>query len=309
MNAIEVKDLVKKYKDKTVLNNLSLTIREGEFYCLMGPNGSGKTTLSSIIASIRKQTSGEVRIFDKAPDKAKDLIGYIPQENFSDPHLTGRENLRYFTRMLGYTNKETRAIVEDLIKKVGLLEDVDKKAGKYSGGMKKKLELATILYPGIKVLILDEPTTGLDPSARRKFFGLIDEVKDKSTTILLITHLGSDAELASRAGLIDNGVIIAEGSPEELKNNNKFKSIINIVTSVKNDRVRDILSSFNQGDELLETEEGYKIYSDESAEVIPKIVRTIENGGYKVIQIGSTEPSLEDVFFKLTGKQVREVEK
>ena len=309
MNAIEVKDLVKKYKDKTVLNNLSLTIREGEFYCLMGPNGSGKTTLSSIIASIRKQTSGEVRIFDKAPDKAKDLIGYIPQENFSDPHLTGRENLRYFTRMLGYTNKETRAIVEDLIKKVGLLEDIDKKAGKYSGGMKKKLELATILYPDTKVLILDEPTTGLDPSARRKFFGLIDEVKDKSTTILLITHLGSDAELASRVGLIDNGVIIAEGSPEELKNNNKFKSIINIVTSVKNDRVRDILSSFNQGDELLETEEGYKIYSDESAEVIPKIVRTIENGGYKVIQIGSTEPSLEDVFFKLTGKQVREVEK
>jgi len=307
LNAIEVRDLVKKYKDKTVLNNLNFTIREGEFYCLMGPNGSGKTTLSSIIASIRKQTSGDVRVFGKTPDKAKDLMGYIPQENFSDPHLTGRENLRYFTRMLGYTNKETGTIVEDLIKKVDLLEDADKKAGKYSGGMKKKLELATILYPGIKVLILDEPTTGLDPSFRRKFFGLIDDVKDKSTTILLITHLGSDAELASKVGLIDNGVIIAEGSPGELKNNNKFKNIINVVTSIKNDRVRDILNSFNQGDELMETEEGYKIYSDDSAEVIPKIVRIIENGGYKVIQIGSTEPSLEDVFFKLTGKQVRGV--
>ncbi len=309
MNAIEVRDLVKKYKDKIVLDSLNLTIREGEFYCLMGPNGSGKTTLSSIIASIRKQTSGEVRVFGKAPDKAKDLIGYIPQENFSDPHLTGRENLRYFTRMLGYTNKETRGIVEDLIEKVGLLEDANKRVDKYSGGMKKKLELATILYPGIKVLILDEPTTGLDPSSRRKFFGLIDDVRDKSTTILLITHLGSDAELASKVGLIDNGVIIAEGSPGELKNNNKFKSIINIVTSVKNDRVRDILNSFNQGDELLETEEGYKIYSDDSAEVIPKIVRTIEDRGYKVVQIGSTEPSLEDVFFKLTGKQIREIEK
>jgi ABC-2 type transport system ATP-binding protein len=307
LNAIEVRDLVKKYKDKIVLNSLNLTIREGEFYCLMGPNGSGKTTLSSIIASIRKQTSGEVRVFGKAPDKAKGLIGYIPQENFSDPHLTGRENLRYFTRMLGYTNKETGGIVEDLIEKVGLLEDANKRAGKYSGGMKKKLELATILYPGIKVLILDEPTTGLDPSSRRKFFGLIDDVKDKSTTILLITHLGSDAELASKVGLIDNGVIIAEGSPGELKNNNKFKSIINVVTSVKNDRVRDILNSFNQGDELLETEEGYKIYSDDSAEMLPKIVRTIEDRGYKVIQIGSTEPSLEDVFFKLTGKQIREV--
>lgn len=307
MNAIEVKNLVKKYKDKTVLNNLSLTIKEGDFYCLMGPNGSGKTTLSSIMSSIRKQTSGDVRIFGKVPNKVKDLIGYIPQENFSDPHLTGRENLRYFTRMLGYTNKDTKTMVEDLIKKVGLLEDADKRVSKYSGGMKKKLELATILYPGIKVLILDEPTTGLDPSARRKFFGLIDEVKDESTTIFLITHLGSDAELASRVGLINNGVIIAEGSPKELKNNNKFKSIINIVTSINNDKVRNVLSSFNQGDELLETEEGYKIYSDESAEVIPKIVRTVESRGYKVIQIGSKEPSLEDVFFKLTGKQVREV--
>jgi len=307
LNAIEVKNLVKKYKDKTVLNNLSLTIKEGDFYCLMGPNGSGKTTLSSIMSSIRKQTSGDVRIFGKVPNKVKDLIGYIPQENFSDPHLTGRENLRYFTRMLGYTNKDTKTMVEDLIKKVGLLEDADKRVSKYSGGMKKKLELATILYPGIKVLILDEPTTGLDPSARRKFFGLIDEVKDESTTIFLITHLGSDAELASRVGLINNGVIIAEGSPKELKNNNKFKSIINIVTSINNDKVRNVLSSFNQGDELLETEEGYKIYSDESAEVIPKIVRTVESRGYKVIQIGSKEPSLEDVFFKLTGKQVREV--
>ena len=307
MNAIEVRNLVKKYKDKTVLNNINLTIKEGEFYCLMGPNGSGKTTLSSIIASVRKQTSGEVRVFGKVPDKAKDLMGYIPQDNFSDPHLTGRENLRYFARMRGYTNKETEAMVEDLIERVDLLEDTDKRVSKYSGGMKKKLELATILYPGIKVLILDEPTTGLDSSARRKFFGLIDEIKDKTTTILLITHLGSDAELATRVGLINNGMLIADGSPGELKNNNKFKSIINIVTSINNDKVKNILDSFNQGDELLETEEGYKLYSDESAEVIPRIVRTIEKKGYKVIQIGSTEPSLEDVFFKLTGKQFREV--
>lgn len=217
MNAIEVRNLVKKYKEKTVLNNISLTIKEGGFYCLMGPNGSGKTTLSPIIASVRKQTSGEIRVFGKVPDKAKDLMGYIPQDNFSDPHLTGRENLRYFARMRGYTNKETRTMVEDLIEKVDLLEDADKRVSKYPGGMKKKLELATILYPGIKVLILDEPTTGLDPFSRRKFFGLIDEVRDKTITILLITHLGSDAELATRVGLINNGVIIADGSPRELK--------------------------------------------------------------------------------------------
>ncbi len=112
MQAIEIKNLVKIYDKITVLDNLDLSINEGEFYCLMGPNGSGKTTLSSIIASIRKPTSGEVKIFGKKPQQSKRLIGYIPQDNFSDPNLTALENLHFFARMLGYSNKDTKAIAQ-----------------------------------------------------------------------------------------------------------------------------------------------------------------------------------------------------
>ena len=306
MQAIEIKNLVKIYDKITVLDNLDLSINEGEFYCLMGPNGSGKTTLSSIIASIRKPTSGEVKIFGKKPQQSKRLIGYIPQDNFSDPNLTALENLHFFARMLGYSNKDTKAMAMELLKKVGLIDDKNKKVSKFSGGMRKKLELATILFPHIKIFILDEPTTGLDPAARRNFFGLIDELKDKSTTVLLISHIGSDAELASRVGLMDKGRIIADGSPEQLKNTSGLKNVINVEVSVKNEKVRNILNSFNQGDGLLETDDGYKIYSEETAEAIPEIVRTVEGNGYKVLQIGSAVPSLEDVFFKLTGKKVRE---
>jgi ABC-2 type transport system ATP-binding protein len=247
-----------------------------------------------------------VKIFGKKPEQSKRLIGYIPQENFSDPNLTGLENLHYFARMLGYSNKDTKAIAQKLLKKVGLFDDKNKKVSKFSGGMRKKLELATILFPHIKIFILDEPTTGLDPAARRNFFGLIDELKDKSTTVLLISHIGSDAELASRVGLMDMGKIIAEGSPDELKNGSGLKNVINIETSVRNEKIKDILNGFNKGEKLLETDEGYKIYSDETSEVIPEIVRSVESSGYKVLQIGSTTPSLEDVFFKLTGKKVRE---
>ncbi len=306
MPAIEVRNLTKKYDKITILDNLDLAINEGEFYCLMGPNGSGKTTLSSIIASIRKPTGGEVKIFGKKPEQSKRQIGYIPQENFSDPNLTALENLHYFARMLGYSNKDTKAIAQELLKKVDLFDDRNKKVSKFSGGMRKKLELSTILFPHVKIFILDEPTTGLDPAARRNFFGLIDQLKDKSTTVLLISHIGSDAELASRVGLMNNGRIIADGSPDELKNTSGLKNVINIEVSVKNKKVKDILNSFNQGDELLDTNEGYKIYSEETAEVIPRIVRTVESSGYKVVQIGSSIPSLEDVFFKLTGKQVGE---
>ena len=306
MQVIEVSNLIKVYDGITVLDNLDLSINEGEFYCLMGPNGSGKTTLSSIIASIRKPTSGEVKVFGKKPQHSKRLIGYIPQDNFSDPNLTALENLHFFARMLGYSNKDTKVIAQELLKKVGLFDDINKKVSKFSGGMRKKLELATILFPHIKIFILDEPTTGLDPSARRNFFGLIDELKDKSTTVLLISHIGSDAELASRVGLMDKGKIIAEGSPDELKNSSGLKNVISIEVSEKSEKVKSILNSFNQGDKLLETDEGYKIYSDETSEVIPEIVRSIESNGNKVLQIGSAMPSLEDVFFKLTGKKVRE---
>jgi len=304
--AIEVKGLVKIYNNRAVLDSLDLSVEEGEFYSLMGPNGSGKTTLAAIIASIRQAGSGTVKIFGVDPQRAKNLIGYIPQENFSDPMLTGRENIRYFTRMLGYSNKQTFSMVDELMEKVGLSQEADKRVSKYSGGMKKKLELATILYPGIRLLILDEPTTGLDPVARRDFFGLINELKDSATTILLITHLGSDAELATRVGLINNGKIIAEGSPRQLKREHGAKSTIEVEISVKNDRVREIIDGFNSGDRLLDTEKGYKFYSDDPAEVLPRIMRAVEKKGYEVTHIGSTTPSLEDVFYKLTGKQVRE---
>jgi ABC-2 type transport system ATP-binding protein len=305
---IEVIDLVKTYNKIPVLDSINLIIDEGEFYCLMGPNGSGKTTLSSIIASIRRPTSGKVKIFGKRPEQSKRLLGYIPQENFSDPNLTGLENLYYFARMLGYSNKDTKEIAQELLEKVGLSNDKNKRVSKYSGGMRKRLELATILFPNIKIFILDEPTTGLDPAARRNFFGLIDELKDESTTILLISHIGSDAELATRVGLMDMGKIIAEGTPDELKNGSGLKNVVNIEVSVKNEKIKDILNSFNEYRQLLETAEGYKIYSDETSEVIPKIVRTVESNGYKVLQIGSVIPSLEDVFFKLTGKKVREAD-
>jgi len=308
LSAIEVRNLTKKYGAITVLDDINLDINEGEFYCLMGPNGSGKTTLSTIIASVRQPTSGEIKIFGKKPEQSKQLIGYIPQENFSDPNLTGLENINYFARMLGYPKKDAVATGLELLKKVGLFEERNKRVSRYSGGMRKKLELSTILFPHIKIFILDEPTIGLDPSARRNFFGLVDDLKDKSTTILLVSHIGSDAELATRVGLMDKGKIIADGSPDGLKNKSGLKNMINIELSVKNEKVKNILSGFNKAEKLLETDEGYKICSDETSEVIPEIVRTVENNGYKVLQIGSVIPSLEDVFFRLTGKKVRETE-
>ena len=307
MDAISVENLTKKYGDNEILKKVNLKIEEGEFYALMGPNGSGKTTLASIMASVRSPTSGKIEICGKKPEKAKELIGYIPQENFSSPILTGKENLMYFAGLLGYLRNKAERIVDELLDKVGLSEDANKKVSVYSGGMRKRLEVATALFPGIKVLILDEPTTGLDPSARRKFLGLIEELRREKTTILLITHIGADAELASRVGLIDEGEIIAEDEPERLKKTSGLKNVINIETTIKSEKVANVLSNFSDKQKVLETDVGYRVFCKDVEKATPKIVRSLDAIGCKATRIETEKPSLEDVFFKLTERMVREV--
>jgi len=307
MDALNVEKLTKKYGDNEVLKGVDLKIAEGEFYALMGPNGSGKTTLASIIVSVRSPSGGKIEIYGKKPEDAKGLIGYIPQESFSSPILTGKENLMFFAGLLGYSKKAAEKIVNELLNKIGLSEDANKRVSNYSGGMRKRLEIATALFPDIKILILDEPTTGLDPSARRKFLGLIQELRKEKITVLLITHIGADAELASRVGLIDEGKIIAEDEPEGLKKASGLKDVINIETATKSEKVAKMLSKFSEKKKVLETDVGYRVYCKDVEESIPEIVRSLDAIGCKATKIETEKPSLEDVFFKLTEKMIREV--
>jgi ABC-2 type transport system ATP-binding protein len=307
MYAIFIEKLTKKYGNKDVLNHVNLKIEEGEFYALMGPNGSGKTTLASIIASVRRPTHGIVEIFSRTPENAKEMIGYLPQESFSSPLLTGKENLQYFAGLLGYSKNRAKQLVDELLTKVGLFDDANKPVAVYSGGMKKRLEVATILFPQMKLLILDEPTTGLDPSARRLFLGMIQELRSEKTTILLITHIGADAEVASRVGLIDEGTIIAEDTPDNLKTASGLENVINLETMIKNDTVTTVLREFSERQMVLETDIGYRIFSQNADEATPEIVRSLDAVGCKTTKIEVVKPSLEDVFFQLTEKSVSEV--
>jgi ABC-2 type transport system ATP-binding protein len=304
--AIHVENLVKTYGNRRVLDGVNLDVTEGEFYALMGPNGSGKTTLASIIASVRRQDSGVVEVYGSKPAQAKEFMGYVPQENFSSPKLSGRENLVYFASLLGYSRNQANQIVAEMLKNVGLSEEADKRVAKYSGGMRKRLEVATAIFPGIKVLILDEPTTGLDPAARRTFFGMVQEHMEKKTSIILITHIGSDAELASKVGLIDNGRLIAEGTPDELKRKHAVEDVITVETAVKTDSVISVLKGFSINGRVAESEIGYKIYSRNGDRVLADVIRSLDQAGHKVMRIEMARPTLEDVFFRLTEKNLQE---
>jgi len=304
--AVHVENLVKTYDSRRVLDGVNLDVTEGEFYALMGPNGSGKTTLASIIAAVKTQDSGIVEVYGEKPAQAREFIGYVPQENFSSPKLSGRENLVYFASLLGYSRGQANQLVVEMLQSVGLSEEADKRVAKYSGGMRKRLEVATAIFPGMKVLILDEPTTGLDPSARRSFFSMIQGIMDKKTSIILITHIGSDAELASRVGLIDNGRMIAEGTPDELKRKHALEDVITVETAAKSEGVLSVLKGFGIDGKVMESEAGYKIHSRNGDRILADVVRSLDQAGHKVMRIEMARPTLEDVFFRLTQRNLQE---
>ncbi|TFG04607.1 MAG: ABC transporter ATP-binding protein [Promethearchaeota archaeon] len=306
MSAIEIADLYKFYDGTEILKGVNLELGEGEFYTLMGPNGSGKTTLTSIIAGVNIPSSGMIRIYGydlfKDSEKAKNFIGYVPQENFSSPYLSGYENLMYFLRLYGFSKSSARELVTDLLEKMGLQNDANKRVSSYSGGMRKKLEVATALLPGIRILILDEPTTGLDPSARKEFLNLLKKINQGGTTIFFVTHIGEDALMANRIGFMDEGKIVIDDDPEHLKHQIGIHEILNIDLTTKNQQVEQLLQSFSNNGKIIETTTGYRTFCDDAEELIPRIVKALNEKGFKTTRIEVKVPSLEDIFFKLTKK-------
>ena len=249
MNAITVKGLRKSYDGFEILSGVDLEVERGEFYALMGQNGSGKTTLISIMTCSRLQDEGEVRVLGRdilgEAGEVRKLIGYVPQENFSCPTLTGRENLVYFARLFGLPKREAETLALDLLDKMGLAGDAGKRVSDYSGGMRKRLEVATALMPGIEVLFLDEPTTGLDPSARKNFLGMLKEVNSDGATVFMVTHIGEDAEAASRVGFIDGGRIVLEDEPERLKERSGLQNVIEVEVPFKSWEVESAIGALS----------------------------------------------------------------
>lgn len=313
MSAITVRNVHKSYKNVEVLKGVNLQIEKGEFYTLMGSNGSGKTTLISIIACTLVPSMGTVKILGhnivENAEKGNAVIGYVPQENFSSPHLTGKETLIYFARLFGLSKSEAKRNADDLLEMMGLADVAEKRISNYSGGMRKKLEVATALLPGVEILVMDEPTTGLDPSARKNFLSLIKGLNEDGITVFFVTHIGEDAEIASRVGFMDKGKIVIEDEPERLKKRSGLQNVVNVETLLKKNGVANLLSNHFSEDEtileILDTELGIKLFCEQPEEVTPRLVRLLDKIGCKATRIETMPPSLEDVFFKFTEKSLR----
>lgn len=243
-DAIVLENLTKDYGDVKAVDGLSLRIPEGEVFGMLGPNGSGKTTTISCLSGLVNPTGGELKVegldVRKETEKVRAILGICPQETALYPFLSGRENVELFGDLYSVPKKVLERNVEYAIEKVGLADDANRRAGKYSGGMKRRVCIAMALVQDPKVVFLDEPTVGMDPQSRRSIWDFVMELKDKGKTILLTTHYMEEAEqLCDEVAIIDRGKLIELGTPDNLKTKYKAKDLEDVFIQLTGRRIRE----------------------------------------------------------------------
>ncbi|WP_160112626.1 ABC transporter ATP-binding protein [Salicibibacter kimchii] len=307
--AIEMKDVRKTYgKDIVAIDDLSLTVGEGTIYALLGPNGSGKTTTVRVLTSLAVADEGDIFLFGKnlKTNLLRNWVGCVAQASGVDPMGTGRENLMLQGRIHGLKGKDLKNRVEEMLERFNLQKDASRLSMKYSGGMKRKLDLAMGLIHHPKLLFLDEPTTGLDPEAREDLWKTIRQLQTKEgLTVILTTHYMEEAdELSDRVAFMNEGRIVAEGTAEELKNKLGGDTLsIQCTNNAQADRAKEILKVFYQ---VTRDEDTLYVHSKQGAEELPKILKILESDQTEVRSASVSRPALGDVYLMYTGRALRE---
>jgi len=301
--AIQARNLTKSYGDKAVLDGIDIAVPEGTIFSLLGPNGAGKTTTVNILTTLIPASGGDAfvggnHVADNA-DEVRRAIGVTGQFAAVDTLLTGRENLHLMGRLHHLGKAETKRRTEDLLERFDLLDAAKNAPTTYSGGMKRRLDIAMCLMGNPKVIFLDEPTTGLDPAGRRTVWSIIRELVKGGTTIFLTTQYLEEAdELADRIAVLDGGKLVAEGTPAELKRMVPGGHInLRLHRADQVERTAQLLEASGFDADQLHVQ----VPSDGSVDSLRKILDTLDREGVEVAELTVHTPDLDDVFLSLTG--------
>jgi ABC-2 type transport system ATP-binding protein len=297
---IALRDLVHRYGDRTALNGISFDVRASELFGLLGPNGSGKTTMFRVLSTLMVPVGGSATILGhdaaKNPSHLRREIGIVFQAQSIDLKLTAEENLRHQGHLYGLHGATLRARSNDLLKRVGLLDRSNERAETFSGGMQRRLELAKGLLHGPRVLLLDEPTTGLDPGARRDLWQYLRTLRDEEqVTVLVTTHLMEEAERCDRLAILNEGKLVALGTPAELKR--EIGGDVIVLEATRPDELAmKIHVRFNVEARVVGTQ--VRIEKENGHRFVTEIVEAFPG---EIEAVSIAKPSLEDVFIRRTG--------
>jgi len=311
--AIDVRNLVKRFGDFAAVDGVTFEVRQGELFGMLGPNGAGKTTVTRMLTTLIVPTSGEAEVaghnINRAPSQVREAIGVIPQALTSDLDLTGWENIDIYGQFYNVPRRMRRDRTRHLLHMVGLSERANDLVRTYSGGMRRRLEIARGLIHSPQVLFLDEPTIGLDPQSRRAVWDLLEQLRSETgLTISLTTHYMDEAEmLCDRIAIVDGGKIIALGTPTELKAMVKGSDHVELEITGDDEKVIALLREQAGVHEVTRESPGTLIVStDDGAHLMPRIVDQVESVGASVTSVRLERMSLEDVFIRFTGRRLRD---
>lgn len=312
MNIIEITNTTKRYDDKLVVDNINMNIEKGEIFGLLGPNGAGKSTLISMICGLVKKDKGIIKVgnydIDKDKIKAKEFIGLVPQDICLYEDLSGYDNLKFWGSMYKLRGSKLKERMNEVIDAAGLNEKINQKVKTYSGGMKRRLNIAAAVMHHPEIIIMDEPTVGIDPQSRNHILEYAMNLnKNLGTTIIYTTHYMEEAEhLCSKLAIMDEGKVIAYGSKEDIKR---------MVTDEENAKI--LVEGYREEMELkLKEVDGVRKVSYSSSELslvlknssesLNYVIEKLIKYGVKIKNINMEAPSLENVFLSLTGKSLRD---
>jgi len=308
---IEVKSVSKSYGNIVSLNDISLNIRKGEIFGLLGPNGAGKSTIVNILNTLVKPDSGKIYIdgvnLATNPESCKMIMGIVPQEIALYENLTAMENLIFWGSLYKVPGSVLRENAGRILELIGLSSRKDDSIKTFSGGMKRRINIACSLLHEPRILVMDEPTIGVDPQNRNHIFDIIENLNHEGITIIYTTHYMDEAErLCDTIAIIDHGTIRAQGTMQELRKISGSRVIVTIVLKHLNDKIIKYVSDNISGsliDNILNT---IKVECQDVSNEISDIIRHIQLSGAEIKSIDAQDADLESIFLKLTGKKLRD---
>jgi ABC-2 type transport system ATP-binding protein len=308
--ALRCTSLTKRFGERVAVDDVSFTIARGESYGLLGPNGAGKTTTINLLCGLLKADEGTVDIGGRplqSDPRVKAGIGYVPQEIALYPDLSGRENLRFFGRLYGLQGPALNDRIADVLDTAGLTERADDRVDAYSGGMKRRLNIAAGLLHEPALLVLDEPTVGVDPQSRNAILEHVAQLRHEGLAVLYTSHYMEEVEkLCDRVGIIDDGALIAEGTTDELVAQLGETDRITLTVDGDPTALVGAVSEVFGVDKVSQTATGVQLLAQDGPRRLPALLAAAAGQGVSVTNVDVVRPNLESVFLHLTGKALRD---